>query len=212
MRKVKDNQISLRMIEPDTVHKRLKSFEGRDIQNKTILKVGKLIPWLENLGNTKTNVNIKPLMNRIYNDIDYFMKEEIYPHTVCVKGCAHCCTVPVQVSLIEASYIAQQTSHKLQRSVKSRYKMPPLVTSYCPLLDQETGTCSAYEYRPLACRLFATFDSWSFCEKNDQKHYIHCFESQPIFKVVHNFLLIQSQHSADAESLAAVAEIRDWFV
>ncbi len=210
MRKVKkSDEIPLKMLEPSSIERRRNQFNNREIQAKTRHKVGKLIPWLESL--TDTKLPLRPVMNRIYNDIDYFMQNEIRPFSVCTKGCAHCCSVPVQVSLLEADYIAQKTSVKIHHVVKDRYEMPKSVDGYCPLLDQETALCSVYEYRPLACRLFATMDSWKFCEKSDQKHYIHTFESQPLFTMIHEFLLVQSKHNAKPLNVAAVAEIRDWF-
>ncbi len=209
MRKIKDNQITIRMIEPKAIKKRLDYFNDRKIPQKTIDKVGKLLPWLESLENTSTN--IRPLMNRIYNDLDYFMEKEIYPHSVCMKGCAHCCKVPVQVSLLEADYISQRAKIKIQHVEKNRYEMDQDVTGYCPLLDQATGTCSVYEFRPMACRIFATFDSWEMCERTDQRHYIHCFENQPLFKTMYDFLILHSKHAGTPLGLAAVAEIRDWF-
>ncbi len=210
MRKVKKcDEIPLKNIEPDAIARRLKHFNDREVSQKTQQKLGKLLPWLESHANK--NVHLHKVMNRIYNDMDYFMTNEIVPLTVCTKGCAHCCKVPVQVSLLEADYISSKTGVKIQLVSKNRYTMPQSVDTYCPLLDQATGICSVYQYRPLACRLFATIDSYKFCERSDVSHYLHSFDSQPLFKMVHEFLLIQSDTAGKPLNVAAVAEIRDWF-
>lgn len=210
MRKVtKKNEIPLRMIESEAIERRLNRFNNKDISAKTVKKLSKLLPWLNSL--SSRTVTLRMVMNRIYNDIDYFMEHEIAKAIVCSKGCAHCCKVPVQVTLMEADYISQMTGLTINRVVNSRLEMPKSVDTYCPLLDQGTGTCSVYKFRPLACRLFATFDSWKFCETSDQGHYIHCFENQPLFKDVHQILIVNSKGAGDNVGLAAVAEIRDWF-
>ena len=210
MRKVKKrDEIPLKWIDEESIARRLRRFNDREVSLKTKNKVGKLIPWLE--GMRGKTMPIHKIMNRIYNDIDYFMEREIKPASVCTKGCAYCCKVPVQVSLLEADYIANKTGLKIQKLTKNRYKMPDNVNTYCPLLEQDTGLCSVYVYRPLACRLFATIDSYKFCERSDTKHYIHTFDSQPLFKIVHDFLLVHSKDAGKKLDIAAVAEIRDWF-
>ncbi len=210
MRKVsKHDEIPLSWIEKESIDRRLRQFDNREVSLKTKKKVGKLIPWLEN--QKGDSVLVHKVMNRIYNDIDYYMEKEVKPLMVCAKGCAHCCKVPVQVSLLEADYIARKVGVPINRLAKSRYEMPESVHSYCPLLEQSTGTCSVYAYRPLACRLFVTLDSYKYCENPKTSHYIHTFESQPLFKMINEFLLVHSKHASSSLSIAAVAEIRDWF-
>lgn len=209
MRKVnKRDEIASKFIESDGIERRFAQFNKRHVSEKTQKKVGKLPVWLESLKGK--NISLHVIMNRIYNDIDYFMENEIADYLVCVKGCAHCCKIPVQVSLMEMDYIAQRTGTTIRRIEKSRYEMPQRVATYCPLLDKDTATCSVYKYRPLACRLFGTFDHWKYCEQPDKSHYIHSFANQPLFNTLHEFLMFHSDSAGKEIGVAAVAEIRDW--
>lgn len=99
----------------------------------------------------------------IYQALDRIMDEKS-AHTVCRKGCAYCCKMKVDVSLIEAEYIAHKTGLKIAKTNKTD-------NSYCPFLDQSTAMCTIYPYRPFACRAFATFDSPDYCA-NGEKHFI----------------------------------------
>lgn len=210
MRKVaKKDEIPVRFLEESAIQKRLSQFDSRKTKKKTLIKMKKLFVWLESQEGRKIDATV--LIKRIYNDIDYFMESEIYANTVCAKGCAHCCKVPVQVSLLEAHYIARKTKIPLHRPSKNRYEILEGVDTYCPLLDQKSATCKAYQYRPLACRIFATIDHWKHCEDVHEHHYIHCFESQEGFKNIHNMMIMSSQNFAKKNNLAAIADIRDWF-
>ena len=134
MRKVsRKDEISIKLLTPDSIQRRLERFNNLDIKPKTKAKVGKLLPWFYSLENQK--VDTKVLLKRIYNDIDYYMENEIAPHTVCTKGCAYCCKIPVQVSLLEADYIASKGKIKLNKRVEWRYEMPTSVDSCWFLLS-----------------------------------------------------------------------------
>ncbi len=87
----------------------------------------------------------------------------------CHAGCMNCCNFPIRVSLPEALLTAQKLSLEQQKSMDIRAKEiiqnANRATSwnqyfqqhrekigYCPLLDQSTGACTAYEARPARCR------------------------------------------------------------
>lgn len=97
----------------------------------------------------------------IYSDAIYNQYHNI---AVCQKGCAHCCKIPVDVSELEAKYIEHNTNYKIRMNKNIKKN------EYCNLLDQETGTCKVYEYRPMACRTYLTFDNPSYCEELTTLH------------------------------------------
>ena len=210
MRKVtKKNEIPIKMIEPDSIKRRLNRFAGKKVGIASEKRMSKLMIWLADNENNK--VQSKALMSRIYSVIDKYMEKEIADFLVCSKGCAYCCKVPVQVSLLEANYIEERTKIKFNRKTKNQYQIAKRVDTYCPFLDQITATCKIYKYRPMGCRLFGTFDSWKECINSENSHYIHCFSGQPVFEHLHEFLMLHSKAVGENYNIAAVAEIRDWY-
>ena len=87
----------------------------------------------------------------------------------CKSGCLHCCNLPIRVSLLEALLTASQLSVSQLESMQTRahevianartasswddyFLSHRQRIGYCPLLDQATGACTAYEVRPGRCR------------------------------------------------------------
>jgi Fe-S-cluster containining protein len=87
----------------------------------------------------------------------------------CKSGCLHCCNLPIRVSLLEALLTASQLTQSQLESMQVRareiLKNARIASSwneyfsshrqsigYCPLLDQSSGACTAYEVRPGRCR------------------------------------------------------------
>ncbi len=95
----------------------------------------------------------------------------------CRAGCANCCNFPIQISLAEAVYTAHLLSpaqlvamqSHATRVIKNAQNASSWDTyfwqhrtqvGFCPLLDQTTGNCTAYEARPARCRdTYSAFDS-----------------------------------------------------
>jgi Fe-S-cluster containining protein len=95
----------------------------------------------------------------------------------CQAGCANCCNFPIQISLAEGVYTAHLLSPEQMatmqvhaaRVIKNAQKATSwdayfwqhrTEIGYCPLLDQTTGNCTAYEARPARCRdTYSAFDS-----------------------------------------------------
>lgn len=99
----------------------------------------------------------------------------------CGAGCAHCCNFPVRVSLVEALVTASQLAAAQMESMKTRaaevienaraasswddyFQRHRQRIGYCPLLDQSTGTCTAYEVRPARCRDTFSAMSADYCQ------------------------------------------------
>lgn len=133
----------------------------------------------------KTNmfeaVNLAHKMSDLAND-------KSAANSVCVKGCAHCCQVNVDVTVVEAIYIEKMTGHEINikpYSIPAGSKLVP----YCPFLNQESATCSIHEYRPIACRGFFTFDDPKLCVGNDQIHAVSNAWHVPATRVIMEMLL-----------------------
>lgn len=206
MRKVKKcDEIPLKLLTDCPTEIRKKA----EIKPSSARKIAKKIRKLENWLNTQvgTDAETDTIMARFYDYVDMYMAEAVNPHLVCAKGCAHCCKISVEVTALEASYIHSKTEFKAEPLTISSFEIVDSFTEYCNLLDQETGLCKIYEYRPLACRIFGTYDHYRFCESPDVNHAIHSFGSHPFLRVLGGNLMTWSESSP----YAAHADIRDWF-
>ena len=103
----------------------------------------------------------------------------------CCAGCFHCCREPVYSTLSEVRDLLElltdeereevktKTSAWLERFLAAGYKeqIEPGAFDYrrlnlwCPLL--KNGLCSAYERRPLACRVHIAYESSKGCEDDN---------------------------------------------
>jgi Fe-S-cluster containining protein len=105
----------------------------------------------------------------------------------CRSGCVHCCNFPVQVSLAEALLTASQLSSDQMESMKLRaskvlenartasswdeyFVRHREQIGYCPLLEQTTGACTAYEVRPGRCRDTFSALSAHYCQVGTLEH------------------------------------------
>jgi Fe-S-cluster containining protein len=122
----------------------------------------------------------------------------------CQAGCVHCCNFPVRVSLAEALLTAsaltplQLQAMRLRAIVvvenantasdwehySQRHRQQ---IGYCPLLDQASGACTAYEVRPARCRDTFSALSSHYCQVNtlerlsraEQAHYARQVRANP---------------------------------
>ncbi len=105
----------------------------------------------------------------------------------CKSGCLHCCNLPIRVSLIEALLTA---THLLPAQLQAMHSRAPEILEnarratnwndyfahhrqdigYCPLLDQTTGACTAYEVRPGRCRDTYSAMSAHYCTVGTLEH------------------------------------------
>lgn len=83
--------------------------------------------------------------------------DALAPYTACRKGCSHCCHMPAMIYTHEAESLAD-ASGRTMASVEHRLVNESLDSAArfsgqaCPFLAGD-GSCSAYDARPLICRL-----------------------------------------------------------
>lgn len=150
------------------------------------------------------NPSIDPLrkLKSIYKFADWYVKHAgILNQSICQKGCAHCCAIDVDVSKVEALYIAKNTPYTMvgrTKRIRAKYR------NYCPMLDQETGSCTIYEYRPLFCRTAFAFDNPEYCKpENFEVSAVWACASSPVLRKLHCFLSDMSDYE--------YADMREWF-
>lgn len=66
-------------------------------------------------------------------------------HTVCERGCSHCCHGEIVVSDLEIEYLVKHTKAKKFKSHHNPASLDP-----CPFLVSDK--CSIYQHRPYVCR------------------------------------------------------------
>lgn len=116
------------------------------------------------------------ILRGIYDLVDK-TSAVVEPMTVCSAGCSACCSIPVGVTELEASYIARNANIKMQTVMQSSERHD---TTPCPLLTQDRR-CSVYQWRPLVCRVYAVFDDPALCAELDTEHVTYNSQSNPIF-------------------------------
>ena len=133
------------------------------------------------------------------------------PHSACRDGCAHCCHIPVVLSLPEARAMAKATGRALNEdagrpmgaigttrspaeSIRSDF------TSPCPFLEGKR--CSAYAQRSAVCRAHINLD-------------VDDLLCRPVpgAGVPVPYLNVNAIHMANVEmfGLGPYADIREWF-
>lgn len=145
-------------------------------------------------------------VRRIYAFVDWLVSSSnLDKASVCKKGCHHCCYLDVDVSLLEAAYIARNTGYtQVMRESRIR-KGYHRGRQYCGFLNRETGTCSIYEFRPLACRSFFAYDDPELCDKDEGS------TEHAIFNIRAMELLGHIQEQMIAMGGGRYADVREWF-
>jgi Fe-S-cluster containining protein len=124
-------------------------------------------------------------LKKLYTYAD-LVNTSLYDIIVCQKGCSYCCKIPVEVSELEVDYIEKNTKYKIQHIERID------TNEYCPFLNRQKGICNIYEFRPLVCRTFFTFDHPEYCENKDEKHLIITLEGNPKLWGMYNLLLLNT--------------------
>jgi Fe-S-cluster containining protein len=118
-------------------------------------------------------------------------------HSVCQRGCSHCCKILVGASLMESTYISRKTGTPLIEDRTYDLKHDDKSISYCPFHDPETASCGIYENRPIACRIFFAFDSPEYCVGGDQVHAISTDNGKAPVKILQDICMWLIQASGN---------------
>ncbi|SEI73871.1 Putative zinc-or iron-chelating domain-containing protein [Deinococcus reticulitermitis] len=119
-------------------------------------------------------------------------------HIYCGAGCHFCCDMPIRVSLAEARITAEALTlpqarafevhaRAVQRNARTSPDEETFVArhrieiSFCPLLDRQTGSCTAYAVRPTRCRdtfsalpaHYCACGTWENMTRREQTEYRH---------------------------------------
>lgn len=149
-------------------------------------------------------------VNKIASNAYRFIDELLLPlaeFSVCSSGCSHCCKLGVTVTKLEAAYIEKNTQHSINRVNKNgRKKRNVSGVGYCPFHNAEKAQCSIYDFRPISCRQFFTFDDPSNCVNPNTRHAISAKNGRtaidPVNEIIDNFSSASRKDAGD---------IRDFF-
>ncbi len=193
-RKVKpEDEIPTRMLTPQSQKSRIAR------ANKEPSRKGQKLYARAILGIIQDENFSTQRMYDFYENIDKFSDEVVKPLSVCAKGCAQCCHVPVQVSYIEALFISEEAGIPIDFK-----RARGGIGTACPFLDSD-NLCKVREHRPLACRLFHTIDHWQYCV-DDVRHLTIGLNGYEGLLDIHE--LFCSQQSPYGYGYA---DIREWF-
>lgn len=152
--------------------------------------------------------------------------------TFCAAGCANCCTLFVQATLVEALIVADGLTppqlHKLEEYVLQQQQVLAGSSDFltilrrqrqeigpCPFLDN-AGCCSIYAQRPLACRALLSTKPAEWCSVDfatldplEKRLYRESLEREVVAFPVHYVACTQdAAQAAEARLLAEMeAEI-----
>lgn len=153
-------------------------------------------------------------VKKIYKFIDTHNDEIFKNDTVCTKGCAYCCYMNVDITEVEASYIAEYTKKTLNENINSSTHAD--VSKYsgipCPFLDVNNSSCTIYDLRPSVCRMYHVFESSEKCKEGEGQEEINIASSsliEPLFigylaRKLSNNEILKSSHDG-------LRDIREWF-
>ncbi|WP_367376780.1 YkgJ family cysteine cluster protein [Hafnia alvei] len=185
------------------IKRRLKNYNpkrsGRRLPVNEEFKPEKLVSYFINglTGNDplERSYNLLMAADEISDEMD------IKNYAVCQNGCAYCCKIPVDVTLIEAELISREVGTAI-----NDYNTMEKVSnknSYCPFLDKNNAKCTIYSVRPLACRCFYSFDHYKYCKNNEVVHLVVTVDSNQKWLQIQEVLLTLSNNK--------LADIREWF-
>lgn len=127
-------------------------------------------------------------------------------HVACKMGCAYCCYQAIDISRLEAEFIAEKTG-VIPAKLGEVVPRDPLSFSEqtpCPFLKK--GVCSIYEFRPLICRIHVSLDVDDYWCRFENWHKPGGAVPKPTFQSIFNAYAELNQKSG-----SLVADIRDYF-
>lgn len=156
-------------------------------------------------------------LHQIHADIDARVADirQGQPDWPCAKGCDRCCRsladwpqlTAAEWELLKtglATLPADQLAH-IQQTLTAAGPQPPRPVT-CPLLDQTTGACPVYAYRPVACRSYGYYVQRGIG--------LYCDEIRDKADAGHWPAVLWGNHDALDRQLANQGEVRslfDWF-
>jgi len=145
--------------------------------------------------------------------VDYIRAE--HPEWLCRSGCEGCCHRLAEIPQLTAaewtllqeglSLLPDVLLQGIRQDVEAlaEQQSRPIV---CPLLDQSTGTCRVYPYRPTACR------TYGFYLQRDKGLYCKDIEAQVANGALDN--VVWGNQDAIDQQLKSTGETREltaWF-
>lgn len=155
--------------------------------------------------------DLNPLAE-LHADIDQRVDaiRQQHPDWLCRSGCAGCChrlaEIP-QLTTAEWTLLREGLSQlpaALQLSIRQNLEAlaeQPSRPIVCPMLNQETGTCRVYIYRPIACR------TYGFYVQRDKGLYCNDIEAQVANGSLDN--VVWGNHDAIDQRLKHTGETRE---
>jgi Fe-S-cluster containining protein len=90
------------------------------------------------------------------------VNEQITPYTSCRSGCSHCCRIGVQITSLEAAFIAVKV--KLPISLGTPFRDH---TGEACVFLRDNGECGIYTFRPIICRTYHSLSEAELCSDLD---------------------------------------------
>lgn len=163
-------------------------------------KVFELLDKIADMYRTNIPRNFMKIMKQSYRIVE-LLNTGTARNSVCQKGCSHCCRVALPISRMEADYISRKTGRKVNEGKKREVTPEDPFLGYCPFHDNETASCTIHEHRPLACRIFFTFDDPKNCENSSTTHTIStdngATRQEPVQKLTQWMLIGSEMEGAD---------------
>ena len=136
-----ENEIPALELTQDAIVNRIERASSTVVSPK-VLRYGKLAVGALNNGGV-TNKTLKVMYKNIDNYQKHLGSEK---NSVCVKGCAQCCTVPVDVTWLEATYIADSVGLFLTLMIPVRVRGCVLLIKTISAVCMTSGRCHAERF------------------------------------------------------------------
>ncbi len=168
--------------------------------------------WIEEVRNLiRKKEKITKVMDRAIEIIDLIHSTDVKPHTTCKRGCSYCCHVPVGLTECEALYIQAKTGKTANLKNEKILTVETLKGAPCTFL--KNGECSIYEFRPITCRVFSSFeDPEIYCNEASTLHYMFALESPTVKSTMINWVAFTALVGlGKREKRTRIKDIRQFF-